>query len=216
MITKVTILHTDLRVECGLAADGALSRKDLARLESACARRLTASALSLFLGRDPSEDDLRGEARTPEGKPYFPAFSDFHYSISHSGGLVVCAAWNRPVGIDLQMIPSDPEKALKVAGRFFSVREQNALQKLQAEDPEAMLRLFARFWTARESYIKLTGRGLAEPFDNYYPDLAENRIYTKSGETFCLTACTASDGYCMTLCSHAPLFPDDIVYQPVL
>ena len=32
MITKVTILHTDLRVECGLAADGALSRKDLVRL----------------------------------------------------------------------------------------------------------------------------------------------------------------------------------------
>ena len=48
------------------------------------------------------------------------------------------------------MIPSDPEKTLKVAGRFFSVREQNALQKLQAEDPEAMLRLFARFWTARQ------------------------------------------------------------------
>lgn len=214
MITKVTILHTDLR-NGSLAAGPVPAKKDLAHMESACARRLTASALSLFLGRDPSEADLSGETRTPEGKPFFSAFRDFHYSISHSGGLVVCAAWDRPVGIDLQMVPSDPERALKIAGRFFSVREQNALRKLQSEDPEAMLRLFARFWTARESYIKLTGRGLAEPFDNYYPDLTENLIYTKSGETFCLTACSAPEGYSMTLCSHVPLLPDDIMYQPV-
>lgn len=214
MITRVTVLHSDLR-SGSLAAGPVPAKKDLAHMESACARRLTASALSLFLGRDPSADDLLGEVRTPEGKPYFPAFPGFHYSISHSGGLVVCAAWNRPVGIDLEMIPSDPEMALKIAGRFFSVREQHALQKLQSEDPAAMLCLFARFWTARESYIKLTGRGLAEPFDNYYPDLTENLIYTKSGETFCLTACSAPEGYSMTLCSHVPLLPDDIVYQPV-
>ena len=214
MITEVTILHTDLRGERG-PAGAAVSKKDLARMESDGARRLTAAALSLYLGTDPSEADLRGEVRTPEGKPYFPAFPDFHYSISHSGGLVVCAAWSQPVGIDLQRIPSDPEKALKIADRFFSVSEQETLRKLQHEDPSAMLTLFARYWTARESYIKLTGRGLAEPFADYYPDLKESRIHTKSGGTFCLTACIAPEGYYMTLCSHVPILPDGLIYQPV-
>ena len=80
MITKVTILHTDLKDECGLAAGGVLSRKDLVRLESACARRLTASALSLFLGRDPSEDDLRTSAEKRERRKanrIFPLFLIF-------------------------------------------------------------------------------------------------------------------------------------------
>ena len=211
MMREVTILQQDLRGDCAFSWDSA-SKKDQARLESSCARSLTAAALSLYLKSTPSFEDLRGEVRTPEGKPYFPAFPAFHYSISHSAGLVVCAAWEAPIGIDLQQIPSDPQNAMRIANHFFSEGEQNALRQLQTEDPNAMLLLFSRLWTARESYVKLIGRGLAEPFDNYCPDLTEGRIHTKSGESFSLTACRAPTGYCMTLCSHEPIPPEEIHY----
>ena len=233
MIGKVTILHTDLRDEADARPVQNLSSNDpasrdaarsneaarsraIARMESACARRLTAAALSLYLGTAPSAQDLSGEERTPSGKPYFPAFPDFYHNISHSAGIVVCAVWERPIGIDLQQIPSDPARAMRIANRFFSGGEQEALRQLQAEDPASMLRLFGRFWTARESYIKLTGRGLAEPFENYDPDLDRGLIHPKSGEIAYITSCRAPQGYCMTLCSYEPVSADEILYQSVL
>ena len=87
------------------------------RPESVIARRLTAKALHIFLGRAPSPGELDAEVRPPGGKPYFPAFPDFYYNISHSGSYVVCAVCDHPVGIDLQQIPNQAERALKIAKR---------------------------------------------------------------------------------------------------
>lgn len=203
------------------------------RPESAAARILVAKALHTFLGRTPSPGELEGEVRAEGGKPYFPAYPDFHYNISHSGSYAVCAFCDQPVGIDLQKIPEDPRRVLLIAKRFFSGEEQEALRELQGKnETEAMCRLFCRYWTARESYIKLTGRGLAEPFGNFRPDLEAGIILVlksdssdqsvagsekKSGscisasgtegtaETFYLSEYPAPDGYCMTVCSTVPL-----------
>ena len=171
--------------------------------------------------------------RAEGGKPYYPAFPDFHYNISHSGSYAVCAYCTQPVGIDLQKIPEDPHRILLIAKRFFSSEEQEALRELQGKnEPEAMCRLFCRYWTARESYIKLTGRGLAEPFENFRPDLEKGVILVlkkgggdqcpagsekESGsgipasdpegtaETFYLSEYPAPGGYCLTVCSTVPL-----------
>ena len=86
-----------------------------------------------------------------------------------------------------------------------------------------MRRLFTRFWTSRESYIKLTGRGLAEPFKSFYPDLSAGRIYSdneRSREIY-ITECKAPEGYCISTCSYMPIerivwrcFPsEDIVFS---
>ncbi len=144
------------------------------RPESALARVLTAQALRTFLGREPSAAELSGEERSDKGKPFFPAFPDFHYNISHSGKYVVCAFSDRPVGIDLQEIPGKLEQTLKLARRFFSEQEYSTMTDLlNNSDPagEQTLFLFTRFWTARESYIKLTGQGLSDSFKNFRPDL---------------------------------------------
>ena len=206
------------------------------RPESVIARRLTAKALHIFLGRAPSPGELDAEVRSPGGKPYFPAFPDFHYNISHSGSYVVCAICDHPVGVDLQQIPDQAERAVKIAKRFFSAQEQEALRVLQdRNDTEALCRLFCRYWTARESYIKLTGRGLAEPFENFRPDLEAGVILvlkrdsndtsaagSKAGtvstavtsdtectaEAFCLSEYPAPAGYCLTVCSTVPLLDE--------
>ena len=41
-------------------------------------------------------------ARQAQGKPWFPAAPELHFSISHSGGRWVCAFADAPVGLDLQ------------------------------------------------------------------------------------------------------------------
>ena len=206
------------------------------RPESALARKLVARALHTFLGRAPSSEELAGEVRTAGGKPCFPAFPDFHYNISHSGSFVVCAVCDRPVGIDLQKIPEQAERAMKIAKRFFSGQEQETLNVLRGNDePEALCRLFCRYWTARESYIKLTGRGLSEPFGNFRPDLEKGEILVlkhhcidpsaipgsegtgipeetdNQADSFYLAEYQAPDGYCLTVCSTAPL-PDEPAY----
>ena len=50
--------------------------------EYVLARRLAARALESYLGHKPSPEVLAGEIRTPEGRPYFQDYPDFHYNIS--------------------------------------------------------------------------------------------------------------------------------------
>ena len=75
----------------------------------------------MHLGAAPAPETLAGETRSENGKPYFPAYPDFHYNISHSGGLVVCGFADHPLGIDIQAVPSDPGRALKI---LFSSRQK--------------------------------------------------------------------------------------------
>ena len=89
-----------------------------------------------------------------------------------------------------------------------SAQEQETLQTLHDQnEPEALCRLFCRYWTSRESYIKLTGRGLAESFQNFCPDLESGVMNTLRGGSFFLTECPAPEGYCLTVCSAVPLPP---------
>ena len=190
---KLIICLTDLRSE------------DTAALtESAAGRLLLVRALGDYLGRAPSAEELAGQSKSANGKPFFPAYPDFHYNISHSGDYVVCAYSAQPIGIDIQQIPDRARRASSIAGHFFSDREVAALQDLPDFE---MRRLFTRFWTSRESYIKLTGRGLAEPFKSFYPDLSAGRIYSdneRSREIY-ITECKAPEGYCMSTCSYTPI-----------
>ena len=193
----------------------ASATRSKAKTESALSQKLTAAALGIYLGRVPSEEELAGELRTPGRKPCFPAYPDFCYNISHSAGVAVCAVSDHPVGIDLQMIPENPRNAMRIAKRFFSGEEQDALSALSDRgEQEALCCLFCRYWTARESYIKLTGKGLTESFSSYSPDLEAGVIRvpgpgssTDSSPAAYLTECPAPAGFCLTVCSDVPLPP---------
>ena len=116
----------------------------------------------------------------------------------------------QPIGIDIQEIPADPIRALKIADHFFSDEEKESLHALVREgDSSSALLRFCRYWTARESYMKLTGRGLAEPFSKYRPDLDHKRIIASdSGNEVYLTECSAPEGYCLTVSSYVRLAHD--------
>jgi len=83
--------------------------------------------------------------KTPNGKPYFPARRDIHFSLSHSRTHVLCALSGEPAGADIESPRLISERAIK----FFCSPAELALF-----DP-------LDIWVLKESYIKLIGGTLA-------------------------------------------------------
>jgi 4'-phosphopantetheinyl transferase len=103
-----------------------------------------------------------GEMRTGEyGKPCFPALPDFHFSLSHSGSLALCAVSALPLGCDIEQIRGD---RLRLAARFFHPQEYAWLLSLPEEERQEG---FFRLWTSKESFIKAIGRGLSLPLGSF-------------------------------------------------
>lgn len=77
------------------------------------------------------------------GKPCFPERPDVHFSISHTGGIALCAFGEMEVGADVER----PRKLYP------------GLEKRVMSPEEAAQFDFFQIWTLRESYYKLSGRG---------------------------------------------------------
>ena len=90
----------------------------------------------------------------PMGKPEL-ADADFHISLAHSNGFVLCATADSAVGADIEL---RQEVSLKLAERFFSPDECRRV--LTAND-------FLRIWVKKESYVKASGMGFAQGFENF-------------------------------------------------
>lgn len=133
---------------------------------------------------------LAGYTRTPareisflyseHGKPSLadPA-TQFHssnvqFSVSHSGGLaMVAVALGRQVGADIEAVREDIEIE-KLATRFFSARECQALLAL----PQAQrLAAFFRYWTCKEAFLKAQGVGLSRGLGSFDVGLEPRSAY---------------------------------------
>ena len=91
------------------------------------------------------------------GKPYFEFVSEelsFEFNISHSGDYVAVAVGVVPVGVDIQIVQNN---RMKLAGRFFSVEENEALDGLADEEK---LQRFFQIWTRKEALLKADGCGI--------------------------------------------------------
>ena len=85
-----------------------------------------------------------GQAASTEasGKPYFPAYPEVHFSLSHTAGAAAVAVADTPVGVDIEHIrPVSVCTMERIAG----VRTQEA---------------FFRCWVRREARVKRTGAGI--------------------------------------------------------
>ena len=99
------------------------------------------------------------------GKSYVGDNSDIYFNISHSGEYCILALSDENVGVDIQQIR---KVNLRIAEKWFNERE-NAFISAALDEKDALTR-FARIWSAKESYAKLTGKGLSEPFRQFYED----------------------------------------------
>lgn len=116
--------------------------------QTAFAQKLLLEALS----REYGITRLPEVARTPLGKPFFPAYPEIQFNYSHSKRAAACILSREAAGIDLEQVRSYQEKT---ARRFCCEQEWNWLQR-QPDLDQAWIRI----WTLKEAWLKYLGTGL--------------------------------------------------------
>ncbi len=96
------------------------------------------------------------------GKPYFPAFPQVHFNISHCPGMIACIIDDHPAGVDVEVIR---DFSPRLVSRVLTPSEQELLAD-EASDAEAERICFFRLWTLKESWVKQTGSGLSVPLNS--------------------------------------------------
>ncbi|GLX50245.1 hypothetical protein Shyhy01_31950 [Streptomyces hygroscopicus subsp. hygroscopicus] len=116
------------------------------------------SLLSPLLGVPADELPLMREPCAGCGKPHGrPALrtSGVHFSLSHSGDLVLVALAGAPVGVDVEGVAG--EEAVRGAQCALHAAEVAELALLPARERQAA---FTRTWVRKEAYLKGLGTGL--------------------------------------------------------
>ncbi len=127
------------------------------------ARGILRHLLANYLSINPCDIEFeygdRGKPRLSSSQ--HPSFLEFN--ISHSQEYALFGfTYNDLIGVDLEYI-REMTDALKIAQRFFSVREY---ELLRTTEKEAQPELFFTLWTAKEAYLKAVGKGLAGSLDS--------------------------------------------------
>lgn len=106
-------------------------------------------------------------ARNAYGKPRIASFNSdipLSFNLSHTNELSVLAVtWENDIGVDVEYLTRKVD-ILKLARRYFSTRETEALQAL---DVSQFNDRFFDLWTLKEAYIKACGMGLAIPLKDF-------------------------------------------------
>ncbi len=130
------------------------------------------------------------------GKPRVKYKKSIGISITHDSetvAVIVCPF--EPVGIDMEEIKEDYPK--RVTDRFFTDNEKKAVKT--SED-------FYRIWCKKESFVKMTGEGIAAISD--FDSLKTDVVFTDLSEKISLAA---EKKFAFFICSKEPLNPEIIV-----
>lgn len=127
-----------------------LGMDDLVRREQA--KELLAWGAERYWGLSPLPELAAGE----RGKPWFPTCPQYHFNLSHSGKLALCALANQAVGVDIQEIRETWRPAL--IARSCTPEERDWLASMGDRNED-----FAQLWALKESAGKQTGYGLPYP-----------------------------------------------------
>ncbi len=144
------------------------------------------------------------------GKPYLTEYPGTYFNLSHSGGYVLCALGDAPVGVDVQKITKVKEE---VAERFFTEKDRLVLA---GQDGVERTALFFRMWSVKESYIKLTGKGLQGGLDTFEIDWEGRRVFEKGKHSPAAYFIEAEllPGYSSCLCTRKRV--SEVVWKEVL
>ena len=85
------------------------------------------------------------------GKPFLAESPSIHFNISHCQGGIICAASDRPVGVDIETVQFDDKLAR------FVLSEREYQEVISSEKPDIR---FTEYWTMKESKVKLSGTGI--------------------------------------------------------
>src|SRR5882672_10533993 len=167
------------------------------------ARALLRTLLSAYLGIN--SDELRF-SYAEKGKPFLEESqrSEINFNLAHSHGMALYAfSHGREIGVDLEFIREDLADE-KIAERFFSPREIDALSTVPAE---LRKEAFFNCWTRKEAYLKARGEGLSMPLDEFDVSLKPrepavllgNRKEPDEVERWTMQSVCVPDGYVAAL-----------------
>ncbi len=111
------------------------------------------------------------------GKPFFKNHPELHFNLSHSGSCVICSISSSSIGCDIEKIG---KADFRVANRFFAEKEKNFLSSIK--NTEEQNESFYRIWTLKESYIKYTGKGLAQGLASFEFELVDEISLCDKGD----------------------------------
>ena len=118
-------------------------------------RELAWPLLSLAVERHWGWTALPAVGRSGRGKPLFQGLSGHWFSLSHSGGIALCALSGAPVGVDVELVR--PRRA----GLARYVLGEGEFQWYQ--DRGSRWDVLYSLWTLKEARCKCTGEGLRRP-----------------------------------------------------
>lgn len=121
------------------------------------------------------------------GKPYAENLP-VHFSISHSGDIVVCAVSDKETGIDIEKIRPINNK---VAEKFATEKE---LEYISSSENG-----FFEIWTLKEAYFKCIGTGLGSDIKNVSFGITPSGIVC-SDSRYTLSFYNAEENYVCAIC----------------
>ncbi len=186
-----------------------LMKREESRLQSLTAGSLLYFVLCQETGRPLMDSGPFPVAYEKNGKPCLKGCEDLHFNLSHSGGYVCCAFGDKPVGVDIQKMTDVKEG---VAERFFTEKDRKKLDECSGEDKKA---LFFQMWSIKESFIKLTGAGMAQGLDTFEIDWEKKQILKAGSGKTSAYFMTMDDlpGYGFCVCCREPL--EDVRWKNV-
>lgn len=153
-----------------------------------CGMLLLEKAFS-HIGKPFSENEI---VKTENGKPYL-SDNSLYFSITHCDGLAVCALAEAPVGVDCESIRRASTAVMK---RCYGDSEQHYV--LTSSDSNTV---FSRLWTLKESYVKMTGDGIASDLKTKCFDIENNRTLFESSAVFYHSGCEFNnEKYFISVC----------------
>jgi len=126
-----------------------------------------------YIGRRIDRVNLKFD-RAKYGKPFIKKISRkdggridrvLHFSLSHSGDMLICAVARYNIGADCQLTNiKDINICKKIAARFYSPQELLLLDGLTELN---YIDKFFEIWAKKEAYVKYTGKGLSEGLSSF-------------------------------------------------
>jgi 4'-phosphopantetheinyl transferase len=150
-------------------------RRETDKALALTAHRLLCYALNTVYDIVPRAQDFGLMER---GKPYLIIAPDVHFSISHSGGMAMCALHDEPVGADVEK--------MRPVGKGVPERVMSETEFRLYTDAEDRQGLFFQIWTLKEAFIKYSGKGLAVPLSSFTVCPSDSGIITDTGCAFWL------------------------------
>ncbi len=137
------------------------------------------------------------------GKPYLIDYPNFHFSVSYSGVLVICAAGKMEMGADIEQIRNIN---LTDYRQYLSTTEYYQLMALPAAEQQLQ---FFQLWTLKESYLKMTSVGLSGLHHSISMQFSEGRWWLwQNGirnKDLYLQHHYPTPGYIAAVCSYEPV-----------